>query len=365
MEIEYIKVNDVVYNIHDPNGGGSSDELWKPTVDSSGNISWQKSTSPALPTPQNIKGQPGVKGSDGVSPGVTVTTITGGHRVTITDAAHPSGQSFDVMDGQGGSGGDGGVYSFTVTKDASDNVYLSNGVTMQDIYTAVTENKMLLCHAGDAVFIATGIYLTSGGTINATLERRTISSKTNQPIVESITLSSTATTGNGFYTYRYGVDSRNYSPVTKTADMDVDVGLDTSTGRLYTTGGGSYVLMATVDGSQNLFLPNGVTVQDVYDAFTAGKQVICMTQDGIHTLTGGFMLSNGVINMTFECRTLTGKTNAHLVGTAVLASDATTGNGFYTFRYGVDSRNYSPTSKTSAMTKQVGADSSGQLWTTP
>ena len=38
-------------------------------------------------------------GINGVSPDVTITTITGGHRVTITDAEHPLGQSFDVMDG--------------------------------------------------------------------------------------------------------------------------------------------------------------------------------------------------------------------------------------------------------------------------
>lgn len=41
-------------------------------------------------------------GEDGVSPIVTITTITGGHRVTITDVDHPSGQSFDVLDGSGG-----------------------------------------------------------------------------------------------------------------------------------------------------------------------------------------------------------------------------------------------------------------------
>lgn len=46
----------------------------------------------------------GQDGQDGVSPTVTITTITGGHRVTITDAEHPSGQSFDVMDGTGGGG---------------------------------------------------------------------------------------------------------------------------------------------------------------------------------------------------------------------------------------------------------------------
>lgn len=42
-------------------------------------------------------------GEDGVSPAVTVTNITGGHRVTITDKNHPSGQSFDVMNGTDGT----------------------------------------------------------------------------------------------------------------------------------------------------------------------------------------------------------------------------------------------------------------------
>ena len=43
-------------------------------------------------------------GPAGYSPEVTITEITGGHRVTITDEEHPSGQSFDVMDGTGGGG---------------------------------------------------------------------------------------------------------------------------------------------------------------------------------------------------------------------------------------------------------------------
>lgn len=59
-----------------------------------------------------IKGDPGPAGEDGFSPTVEVTDITGGHRVTITDATGP--HTFDVMDGQDGSGGGGtaGVSSF-------------------------------------------------------------------------------------------------------------------------------------------------------------------------------------------------------------------------------------------------------------
>lgn len=51
-------------------------------------------------------GPAGQSGDDGYSPEVTIDTITGGHRVTITDAEHPTGQSFDVLDGQGGGSSD-------------------------------------------------------------------------------------------------------------------------------------------------------------------------------------------------------------------------------------------------------------------
>ena len=41
----------------------------------------------------------GPPGDPGFSPAVTVADIEGGHRVIITDEDHPTGQSFDVMDG--------------------------------------------------------------------------------------------------------------------------------------------------------------------------------------------------------------------------------------------------------------------------
>ena len=50
-------------------------------------------------------GEDGKDGTDGVSPGVTVAAITGGHSVTITDADHPGGQTFNVMDGEQGAPG--------------------------------------------------------------------------------------------------------------------------------------------------------------------------------------------------------------------------------------------------------------------
>ena len=58
---------------------------------------------------QGPAGQDGADGTDGVSPEVTIASITGGHSVTITDAEHPSGQTFNVMDGTDGQDGTDGT----------------------------------------------------------------------------------------------------------------------------------------------------------------------------------------------------------------------------------------------------------------
>ena len=58
-----------------------------------------KCTGTAWALQGNIKGATGATGANGVSPAVTIGTITGGHSVKITDATHPSGQTFNVMDG--------------------------------------------------------------------------------------------------------------------------------------------------------------------------------------------------------------------------------------------------------------------------
>lgn len=54
------------------------------------------------------KGDPGEKGDAGVSPTVTVSSITGGHRVTITDAEGT--ETFDVMDGKDGANNNTPIY---------------------------------------------------------------------------------------------------------------------------------------------------------------------------------------------------------------------------------------------------------------
>lgn len=62
---ETIKFNDdgEMYSVG--GGGGSSDELWYPTLNNDGDLSWSKSTSSTPPTTQNIKGPTGPQGPQG------------------------------------------------------------------------------------------------------------------------------------------------------------------------------------------------------------------------------------------------------------------------------------------------------------
>lgn len=74
----------------------------------------------------------GTDGEDGTSPSVIITEIEGGHRITITDEAHPEGQSFDVMDGSGGGGGTSD-YSDLSNKPSIEGVTLAGNKTAADL----------------------------------------------------------------------------------------------------------------------------------------------------------------------------------------------------------------------------------------
>jgi fructose-specific component phosphotransferase system IIB-like protein len=73
-------------------------------------------------------GPSGSDGQDGVSPEVTITSVTGGTQITITDAEHPSGQSFIIYNGVDGSDG----------SDGEDGVGISNAVLNQDYTLTLT-----------------------------------------------------------------------------------------------------------------------------------------------------------------------------------------------------------------------------------
>lgn len=79
---------------------------------------------------QGIPGQPGQDGQDGYSPTVTVTEITDGHRVTITDAT--GAHTFDVMDGQDGTVTVDDALSNTSTNPVQNNVITSEINSLKD-----------------------------------------------------------------------------------------------------------------------------------------------------------------------------------------------------------------------------------------
>lgn len=68
------------------------------------------------PGEQGPKGEQGDPGEDGFSPIVSVEPIDGGHRITIQDAT--STKTFDVLDGQNGSG-NGGSSDFITIQDTN------------------------------------------------------------------------------------------------------------------------------------------------------------------------------------------------------------------------------------------------------
>ena len=71
---------------------------------------------------------------------VTIVQIAGGHRVTITDQEHPSGQSFDILDGVGSGDMEAADYDpeGTVAQAGSIPDYVSDVI---DNAAEKTENK--------------------------------------------------------------------------------------------------------------------------------------------------------------------------------------------------------------------------------
>ena len=80
--------------------------------------------------PQGAQGVQGDPGTDGVSPSIEIEAVTGGHDVTITDALHPTGQTFTVLDGEDGMGTV--AVGTTTTGAAGTQASVTNSGTAQD-----------------------------------------------------------------------------------------------------------------------------------------------------------------------------------------------------------------------------------------
>lgn len=106
-------------------------------------------------------GATGPQGDPGVSPTISVTDITGGHRVTITDAT--GAHSFDVMDGEDGGGAvqDVQVNGVSVLQDGVANVPIV-GSNIWGVTQAQTDRGIGLTNGKISISPATDTHIKNG-----------------------------------------------------------------------------------------------------------------------------------------------------------------------------------------------------------
>lgn len=196
------------------------------------------------------QGQTGQPGDDGVSPEIAVTTIPGGHRVTITDADHPTGQSFDVMDGAGNGDMTKAVYD--------DDNAVANAGGIADYVSGQTSGKLDKYSSGSsdwdtAPTNSSNKAITSGGVHANTINR----------------ISSMTSTDDGNATFQYQKGVYGYNIVMGVAGWDKLVGKWTSP-----------VSVTSTATSVNLTNPFNSTSVDVdpYCERASGKPVAIKTQ---------------------------------------------------------------------------------------
>jgi len=152
-----------------------------------------------------VKAQ-GVDGIDGVSPTLTVTEITGGHRITITDKNGTT--TVDVMDGEDGDGRDGysptvtvteitGGHRVTITDKNGDHVFdVMDGDPATNLVTSVAgKTGAVTLGGGDVSYDDTETY--ESGTVGAELSDLNRHLNDKQDKTNYVTLSGTIITQTG------------------------------------------------------------------------------------------------------------------------------------------------------------------------
>lgn len=118
-------------------------KYWKPSVNSSGDLSWTNSTSETIPTTVNIKGTKGDKGDTGKSVGsvsaYSTSSASGGSSVyRVYDTSNSLLGSFTVYNGQKGEKGDTGATGAT---GATGSMSASSTVSIPSSGTTFTSNS--------------------------------------------------------------------------------------------------------------------------------------------------------------------------------------------------------------------------------
>ena len=130
-------------------GGGSGSDGYSPTITVTNITGGHRvaitdvngtKTFDVMDGTDGTNGTNGTNGSDGFSPTVTVTNITNGHRVSITDATGT--KTFDVMNGSGSGGGSSINVddTLTISGDAAD--AKATGDKINDLDSRVTDIEL-------------------------------------------------------------------------------------------------------------------------------------------------------------------------------------------------------------------------------
>jgi hypothetical protein len=198
------------------------------------------------------------EGEDGYSPEVTIESITGGHRVTITDKDHPQGQSFDVMDGQGGGGTSD--YSDLTNKPSINNVTLSGNKTAADLGLATPSD--IPTTAGDIEFDDQETY--AAGSVGKELsDQKNAISRLEGQVVTDVTVTGTVVTIVAQANKRYLCGTVSTIDVTPCATGAFDL--------IFTSGSTAAVLTIpnTVKWQDSSFDPTALDTDTIYEISVA------------------------------------------------------------------------------------------------
>lgn len=169
-----------VLNGKDGSGAGGGGGYYVPTVDNSGNLSWE-GTVVGMPTvpPVNIKGAPGEDGEDGedgISPTVSVSKT--GKTTTVTFVDRNGTKNATLLDGENGNDGvgiSGMKQTTTSTEDGGENVFTVTTTNNQSSVLRVRNGNKGSTGRGIASIEQTVTSQESGGTnvITVTLDDET------------------------------------------------------------------------------------------------------------------------------------------------------------------------------------------------
>ena len=248
------------------------------------------------------QGPQGPAGADGVSPSVEINEITGGHSVTITDADHPGGQTFNVMDGTSGASTIAEPVKLALLQLASKVAYIDDDGQdyYQDLYDALYPLTSIT-----AVYTQSGTVYTTDSldSLKSDLVVTAVYDGGSTETVSSsdYTLSGNLTEGTSVITVSYGGKTTTFN-VTVTAVPDVYTVVNTLTGCTNSNSAATVTEGASYSGTITASL--GYTLSGATVSITMGDTDITASAYNNGTISIASVTGNIVITVAAVVVTL-------------------------------------------------------------